>query len=150
MFKTLFWIIVVVCVIGAFPAIGVGAVVLVVLFFAACFLSVWTKDRREKKRLEEERKQAEIRRRELEEMDRKWAQAAAEQRALRREQQQKIEAEKKAEAEKNSRERAERIAKYNRLAKEAAAEGDTATAACWRRLAVEELAKYTNGSTNRF
>ena len=138
MLKTLFWVIVVSCVLVLFPAVAAGAVALVVLVAAVLFLAIWIDSRKTMRKAEEERKRSEAARREMEAMDRKWAEAAAERREL----QKKEAAKKRLEAEEAARACAERIAQYNRLAKEAAMAGELDTARSWRRLAAEELEKY--------
>lgn len=158
MLKTLFWIIVAACVIVFFPAVAAGAVAFVALLFVAALVALLTKDRRDMKKQEEEQERAEVsscelytapknrmstaeleRSKEQSEIAQKWAKIHKEKR----------EAEIRA-AEEEHRAQAERVAKYNRLAKEAAAAGDLEDAECWRLLAVAELDKYTNKSTNRF
>lgn len=132
MIKALFWFIVAVCALCCFPVAVGSIVVLMVILFVVFLVALLTKDRREMKA---ERKREEALRCEL-----------LERAKIRKE---KEEAEARA-AEEEHRAQAERVAKYNRLAKEAAAAGDLEDAECWRRLAVAELDKYTNKSTNRF
>ncbi len=144
MIKMLLWIIVTAWVIDCFPEIAVGAAVLVVLFFDGVIITAWSSNRRGARKQEEERIQASEKPRECETAENKWAEEWAQEAETRRKRWSEAAAAKAQEVEKVKRERNDRIKKYNRLAKEAAAEGEVEDAVCWRHLAVEELKKLSD------